>query len=317
MTKINKNDFSWKKIEKPFFALAPMANITTYPFASICKEMGVDVIFTPMISSNAVIYNPCHAIKLITFPKKCQPIIAQIFGYDGELIGRAANVLNERAVIAGIDINMGCPAPKITGNECGSSLLKDFEKASDMVKTVREMYKGQLSVKLRLGWDDINIEKLALRLEKIGVDAITIHGRTAKQGYRGDANWRPIYDIANKVKIPVIGNGDITDWKSAYDRLKVGNLAGVMIGRGSLGNPWIFKEIQQKRDLVISKKMIVDVLRKQTKRYMEFTGENLAMLEMRKHFGWYIKGFPGALEIRKKAMQVETFDDVENILNLI
>jgi len=359
--------FEWSKINKPVIALAPMANITTLPFRSICREMGADIVFTPMISSNALVYHPEKTLKIAEFLPEEQPVIVQIFGYDGELIAKAANIVSERLHPAGIDINMGCPAPKIARNECGAALLKNYDKAKKIIKKVRSAFSGQLSVKLRLGWDKFDVLPFVKYLEKIGVDAIAVHGRTARQGYSGSSEWEAIYKIAESVKIPVIGNGDITNWRLAISRLLLANsqkliakscLAGIMIGRAALGNPWIFKEIEEKLSLgsslhsglprqplslaslhsshsssislasdaatrsgniprLINKKELAQIIDKQTKRYIDYVGEKIAIMEMRKHLGWYIRGFPGALNIRKKAMQVKTYQDVKKMLEMI
>jgi len=346
--KRNKDDdkavvmnFKWSKIKKPVFILAPMAEITTLPFRSICKEMGADIVFTPMLSSNAIVYNPNETLKIAEFLPTEQPVIVQLFGYDGDLIARAANIVEERIHPAGIDINMGCPAPKITGNECGSGLLRDYEKALNIMKHVRASYSGQLSVKVRLGWRDKDVRQFVKQLEEIGIDAVSVHGRTTKEGYRGVADWDTIYDIANSVKIPVIGNGDIATAGEAWARLKDSKLAGVMIGRGALGNPWIFQDIKQSTisnqqqslsSLVTSqgpspkldswpptrndKNELVRVILDQTTRTINYLGdEGRAIREMRKHYGWYLKGFPGAQELRKKAMLAETLNDVKEILS--
>lgn len=322
--------FKWSEIDKPVFILAPMANITTLPFRSICKEMGAEIVFTPMLASNAIVYNPKETLKIAEFLPEEQPVIVQLFGYDGDLIAHAANIVNNRIHPAGIDINMGCPAPKITGNECGSGLLRDYDKALNIVRTVRENFSGQLSVKVRLGWRDNDVKKFAKRLAEIGIDAISIHGRTAKMGYSGKTDWDAIYDIANSVSIPVIGNGDITTAEEAWSRLKNSNLAGVMIGRGALGNPWIFQQIRHyalsssseakdpeilhsiQNDTDELKRVILD----QTLRTIAYLGdEGQAIREMRKHYGWYLKGFPGAQELRKRAILANTFVDIKRILS--
>jgi nifR3 family TIM-barrel protein len=339
------NNFKWSKIKKPVFILAPMAEITTLPFHSICKEMGADIVFTPMLASNAIVYNPGETLKIAEFLSEEQPVIVQLFGYDGDLIARAANIVQERINPAGIDINMGCPAPKITGNECGSGLLRDYDKALEIMKHVRANYTGQLSVKVRLGWRDKDVKQFVKQLEEIGIDAISIHGRTTKEGYRGLADWDTIYDIADSVDIPVIGNGDITTAEEAWSRLENGKLAGVMIGRGALGNPWIFQGIKRHTplsSLVASpgisdglsegdsclpprlgeagrrndKSELARVILDQTNRTIMYLGdEGRAIREMRKHYGWYLKGFPGAQGLRKRAMLAETLTDVKEILS--
>ena len=328
--------FKWSEIKKPAFVLAPMANITTLPFRSICKEMGADIVFTPMLASNAIVYNPLETLKIAEFKPEEQPVIVQLFGYDGDLIAQAANIVNDRIHPAGIDINMGCPAPKITGNECGSGLLRDYDKALEIARHVRENFKGQLSVKVRLGWRDNDVKQFVKHLEEIGIDAISIHGRTAKMGYSGKADWDAIYDIAKEISIPVIGNGDITTAEEAWGRLEGSSLAGVMIGRGALGNPWIFSEIKKNKtkdkkplsssseakdpeilhnvqnDSTELKRVILD----QTLRTIDYLGsEEQAIREMRKHYGWYLKGFPGAQELCKRAMLFNTLQDIKKILS--
>ena len=310
--------FKWSKIRKPVFILAPMANITTLPFRSICKEMGADIVFTPMLSSNAIVYNPNETLKIAEFTPEEQPVIVQIFGYDGDIIAKAANIVQERINPAGIDINMGCPAPKITGNECGSALLRDYDKALDIAKHIRANFKGQLSIKVRLGWRENDVLSFTKELEKIGIDAISVHGRTAKEGYRGKADWEPIYEIANSLTIPVIGNGDITTAEEAWGRLEGSKLAGVMIGRGALGNPWIFSQIRHPELVSGSHSELARVILDQTLRTIEYIGdEGQAIREMRKHYGWYLKGFPGAQELRKRAMLANTLDEVKDILSAL
>jgi tRNA-dihydrouridine synthase B len=317
-------NFKWSELKKPVFVLAPMANITTLPFRSICKEFGADIVFTPMLSSNAIVYNPNETYKIGEFLTEEQPVIVQIFGYDGDIIAKAANMVQEKLNPAGIDINMGCPAPKITGNECGSGLLRDYDKALAIIKTVRNSYKGQLSVKIRLGWRDYDVLPFLKQLEEIGIDAITVHGRTTKQGYSGEADWSKINEIASTLSIPVIGNGDITTWEDAISRSDNSNLAGIMIGRGALERPWIFQEIKnnlsslraQRGSLEYSPAQLADLIEKQASlaiRYLD--NEKLAIIEMRKFFGWYLKGFPYAKALRTPMMQIESMDELNVYLD--
>jgi len=309
-------DFKWSEIKKPVFVLAPLAEITTLPFRSICREMGADIVFTPMLSSNAIVYNPNETLKIAEFLPNEQPVIVQLFGYDGELIAKAANIVQDRINPAGIDINMGCPAPKITGNECGSGLLRDYDKALELVKIVRKNYSGQLSVKLRLGWREYDVKDFVVKLEEIGIDAVTIHGRTTKEGYSGKANWDAINEIAESVTIPVIGNGDIDSADVAWARLKDSKLAGVMIGRGALGNPWIFSEIRNRKPEIRNLEELARVIIDQTNRTIDYLGdETRAIREMRKHYGWYLKGFPGAVELRKRAVLANTREEILSIIS--
>lgn len=308
--------FEWSKIKKPVFVLAPMAEITTLPFRSICKEMDADIVFTPMLSSNAIVYNPDETLKIAEFLPTEQPVIVQLFGYDGEIIAKAANMVQKALRPAGIDINMGCPAPKITKNECGSALLRDYDKALEIARTVRENYPGQLSVKLRLGWKDKDVLNFARDLEEIGINAISIHGRTTKEGYSGQADWDKIYEIADRVSIPVIGNGDIKSATEAWARLDNSSLAGVMIGRGALGNPWIFQQIRHPELVSGSRDELKRVIIDQTQRTIDYLGDEArAIREMRKHYGWYLKGFPGAQELRKRAMLAESLSEIREIIS--
>jgi len=300
-----------------------------------------------MFSSNAIIHNPKATLKLAAFLPFEQPVIVQIFGYDGELIAQAANIVQSKLHPAGIDINMGCPAPKITGNECGSGLLRNYDKALEIMKHVRANYTGQLSVKIRLGWAQNDVKQFVKQLYDIGIDAITIHGRTAKEGYKGLADWDAISDIAQDIPLPIIGNGDITTWQEAIIRAENANLMGVMIGRGALGNPWIFKEIKEhsevnNKQLAVNPPTVISTraekslshnpkgslqqgrddkqeLRRVIKKQAELSikqlvDEKLAMRELRKHLGWYIKGFPGASELRKEAVQIDTYEDLGKVL---
>lgn len=309
-------NFKWSELKKPFFVLAPMANITTLPFRSICKKFGADIVFTPMLSSNAIVYNPNETYKIGEFLPEEQPVIVQIFGYDGEIIAKAANMVQEKLKPAGIDINMGCPAPKITGNECGSGLLRDYDKALEIIKTVRENYKGQLSVKIRLGWREYDVLPFLKRLEKIGIDAITIHGRTTKQGYSGEADWNSINEIASQLNIPVIGNGDITTWEDAILKSNNPNLAGVMIGRGALERPWIFQEITEQNNIEYDPEQLADLIEKQANLAIKYLdNEKLAIIEMRKFFGWYLKGFPYAKALRTPMMQIESMNELNLYLD--
>lgn len=296
-----------------------MANITTEPFSYICKKMGADIIFSPMISSNAICYNPNKTLEIIKYSGKIRPFVIQIFGYDPKIMAKAALIIDTKIKPDGIDINMGCPAQKITGNDCGSALLKNLPKALEIFSAVRKIYSGQLSVKLRLGWNDFNILPFVKELENRGVDAVVIHGRTVKQGYSGMANWDAIEQVASNATIPVIGNGDITSLQNTNEKIKkYPKLAGIMIGRGSLGNPWIFKEINEQKVIVPTKTEIAQIIDLHAKETINFLkNEKRACSEMRKHLGWYIKNFPCAQEIRKKAMLVENYEDIKNILKLI
>ena len=303
--------FYWSKLKKPVFCLAPMAEITTLPFRSICKQMGADIVFTPMISSDAVIHNLTHTLKLAQFKNFEQPIIIQIFGYDGKKILKAIQILDKKLHPAGFDINMGCPARKIINNNCGASLIRNINQAIEIVKIIRYNFSGQLSIKTRIGWDKFDILPLLKEFEAIGVNAVIIHGRTVKQEYSGKADWKAINCIAKELKIPVIGNGDIKNWQTAYLRSK--GVSGVMIGQGALGNPWIFQEIKKQKDIFISSQELAKIIRKQAKLSIQYLGKTQGIKEFRKHLGWYLKN-PKYKELRKQAVLVSDIQDIEKIL---
>jgi tRNA-dihydrouridine synthase B len=309
--------FKWSKIKKPVFVMAPMADITILPFRSVCKEMGADIVYTPMIVSDAVVHNPEHALKIAKFSEDEQPLIVQLCGYSGDVISKAIDIIHENIQPAGIDINLGCPSYKITKNLSGSALLKDFDTCKQVLSTVRKNYKGQLSVKLRTGWMKYDILDFAKDLENLGIDEITVHGRTSRQKYEGKADWDPIYELAENLNIPVIGNGDVTTWQTATARADKGDIAGVMIARGALGRPWIFREIKSKRDFNPTRKELADIIRLHTKRYVEYIGEERAIREMRKHLAWYIRDFEDASAIRQKAVQSLSTDDIEKVCLMV
>lgn len=310
-------NFKWKNIEKQYLVLAPMANITTYPFRSLVKDAGADVVFTPMISSNAVLYNSKEALDIAWFKEREQPVIVQLFGYDGNILNKAVKIVEKTLKPAGIDINMGCPAPKITGNESGSALLKDYGKATKITEMIRDGFSGQLSVKLRLGWEKTDIENFIDGLERLGVDAVTIHGRTAKAGFNGEADWGEINRLAKRSKMAIIGNGDINTWQKAIDRLKNLDLQGIMIGRAALGNPWIFTETKKRKPIERSRSLIAEMIREQTSRFLEYKKDKPTILEMRKHLCWYLKGFEGAQHLRTLAVKVVTSKDIDDILEIL
>ncbi|MEI6266860.1 MAG: tRNA-dihydrouridine synthase family protein [bacterium] len=315
---MTKETFSWDAINKPVLVLAPMANITTLPFRSICKEMGADIVFTPMFSANAIIHNAKKTLALATFRKTEQPVIVQIFGYDGETLARAANIVQERLKPAGIDINMGCPAPKVTGNESGSALLRDYDNAFIIIKKVRESFEGQLSVKVRLGWSEKDVLPFLIKLEKIGIDAISVHGRTTKEGYHGKADWLAIEAIISELNIPVIGNGDIDSLESANIAFQIKGIAGIMIGRGSLGNPWLFKTIKEQALYKPTLYEFKDIILRQTNLSIEYLdNEERAIREMRKHLGWYLKKFGCPKELRVQAVRANSIKEVIDLLSKI
>lgn len=301
--------------------LAPMAGITNEAFRSICKEMGAGLVVCEMISDKALSFHNAKTIKMTGVSQNEHPLSMQIFGADKETLVYAAKWIYENTDADIIDINMGCPVNKVAKRAgAGSSLLRDPNKVYEITKAVVEATPLPVTVKIRIGWDENNINAVenAKMIEKAGACAIAVHGRTRAQMYSGHANLDVIKDVVETVNIPVVGNGDIVDGPSALHMLEYTGCKAIMIGRGSLGNPWIFKEINAyfageefKRP---SKEEIYNMIVDQYERLLKLKGERLALLEMRSHVGWYLKGMQGSAQIKNKANQALSFEEVKKIL---
>lgn len=301
--------------------LAPMAGITNEAFRSICKEMGAGLVVCEMISDKALSFHNAKTIKMTGVSQNEHPLSMQIFGADKETLVYAAKWIYENTDADIIDINMGCPVNKVAKRAgAGSSLLRDSNKVYEITKAVVEATPLPVTVKIRIGWDENNINAVenAKMIEKAGACAIAVHGRTRAQMYSGHANLDVIKDVVEAVNIPVVGNGDIVDGPSALHMLEYTGCKAIMIGRGALGNPWIFKEInvyfageEFKRP---SKEEIYNMIVDQYERLLKLKGERLALLEMRSHVGWYLKGMQGSAQIKNKANQALSFEEVKKIL---
>lgn len=301
--------------------LAPMAGITNEAFRSICKEMGAGLVVCEMISDKALSFHNAKTIKMTGVNEAEHPLSMQIFGADVESLVYAAKWIYENTDADIIDINMGCPVNKVAKRAgAGSSLLKDPNKVYEITKAVVEATPLPVTVKIRIGWDDNNINAVenAKMIERAGAKAIAVHGRTRAQMYSGHANLDVIRDVVSAVSIPVIGNGDIIDGPSAKHMLEYTGCKAIMIGRGALGNPWIFKEINayfnNEEFIKPTKPDIYNMIVEQYERLLKLKGERLALLEMRSHVGWYLKGMQGSAQIKNKANQATSFDDVKKIL---
>lgn len=301
--------------------LAPMAGITNEAFRSICKEMGAGLVVCEMISDKALSFHNAKTIKMTGVSQNEHPLSMQIFGADKETLVYAAKWIYENTDADIIDINMGCPVNKVAKRAgAGSSLLRNPNKVYEITKAVVEATPLPVTVKIRIGWDENNINAVenAKMIEKAGACAIAVHGRTRAQMYSGHANLDVIKDVVEAVNIPVVGNGDIVDGPSALHMLEYTGCKAIMIGSGALGNPWIFKEINAyfageefKRP---SKEEIYNMIVDQYERLLKLKGERLALLEMRSHVGWYLKGMQGSAQIKNKANQALNFEEVKKIL---
>lgn len=267
-----------------------------------------------MIAAEAVHYKSKKTIEMMHFHEEERPIIVQIFGNDLEKMAYSAKWIEENIKSDGIDINMGCPAKKVVSGGRGSALLQDFDLALKVAEAVRNTTKLPLSVKMRLGWDEFNIHEFVQELEKIGIDAITIHGRTKSQGFKGKPDWKAIGEIKKLVSIPVIGNGNVVNVEDSKEILKASGCDGVMVGRGALGNPWIFKSMREGKDYKPSWEETVEIALWHLEMSVEEFGDKKGIFDMRKHYGWYFKGFDGVSELRKKLVRAESIKEVQNIL---
>lgn len=295
--------------------LAPMAGITDLPFRKIVEKFEPGLVTTEMVSSKAIFYNDEKTKKLINIDGEKRPIAIQIFGSEPETMGYAAKYVSEIADI--VDINMGCPAPKVTKNGDGSRLLMDLEKAGEVIKSVVDNSLKPVTLKIRSGWNKNNIVgiEIAKIAEKLGVSAITVHGRTREDYYSGKADLEIIKKVKQSVNIPVIGNGDIVDEKSALNMFEKTGVDGIMIGRGSLGNPWIFQKIQYYlkngeflEDVDLEKKL--ELIKEHFDLELKEKGEYTGIREFRKHISYYTKGLPDSSVFRGKINFLENKDEV-------
>ncbi len=349
----------WTKFKKPIIALAPMADMTDSPFCRVCRLVNCEsedeeslfntkkdannktiknpkekgslsvqmadrdyqpfIIFREMVSAEAIIRGSAKTLKMCEFKEIERPIVVQLFGSDPDRVAQAAKIVVEKFHPDGIDINMGCPVPKITNkNSAGASLMRDHERAINIVKALKNADLGvPVSVKTRLGWgNDDEILEFAPKLEQAGVDLISIHGRTKVQGYSGKANWERIAQVKKLLKIPVLANGDINSQEDIEACLKITGADGVMIGRGALGNPWIFvrnKEKGIRNNIDEVKRMIL----RHAELHIAHYGEKFGLKTFRKHLLLYFKNIPGMKELKKELVKVNTIEDLRVILNKI
>ncbi len=302
------------EIENNIF-LAPMAGITDLPFRLMCKKYGAGLVYTEMVSSKALFYGDEKTKKLLLSEKKEKPLAVQIFGSDVEAIKYSVKYLNDFADI--IDINMGCPAPKVVKNGDGSKLLLNLDLVKEIVEGAVSEAKVPITVKMRIGWDSEHIVALeaAKIIEDAGASAIAVHGRTRSQFYSGTADWNIIKQIKGNANIPIIGNGDIRTPQDAKRMLEQTNVDAIMIGRATLGNPWIFKEVLQylKTGELISgptPEERLDTIKEHIRNEIAIKGEDIAIKEMRKHIAGYTKNLKDASMLRDRVNHLDTEKEV-------
>lgn len=304
--------------------LAPMAGITDWPFRLLCFEQGCDAATTEMISAQGYLTAPKerNAYRFLTARAPFEgPLIAQIFGKEPTFMMNAARQLSESGRFVGIDINMGCPAQKVVGGGAGSALMRSERLAGEIIRATVAGTALPVSVKIRLGWDDDskNAKRIAWIAQEEGAAMVTVHGRTRMQQYSGRADWEAIARVKQTVCIPVIANGDVTDGAKAKALLAATGCDGVAIGRGALGNPWVFAEakaaLQGKAYVHPTIQTIIETARRHARMMIAWKGEKSALLEMRKHFAWYIHGLRGAAAFRTQVNTAPNFQTVFRLLD--
>lgn len=315
--------FHWQKTPRPIVALAPMAGVTDASYRQLIKSIAPEVIvYTELLSTDAIHYGAKKTMGMIHFdPEKERPFIVQIFGKKPECFLSAAKIIEEMGA-DGIDINMGCPASKVVSSCHGSALMRDPDLAAELVHATKKEVSIPVSVKTRLGWESSDeLIPFCRKLVEAGADALAIHGRTYHEKFSGEANWEPIYEFKENISVPVIGNGDINNGQDALD--KIGNLDGVMAGRGTMGNPWLMKDIVEALKKGKAPEPTINSITFEEKipfilAHCELAvrtkGEKRGMLEMRKHLASYVRGLDGASKMRERLVRVDTLEDVREIL---
>ncbi len=300
--------------------LGPMAGVTDLPFRLLCKEKGADLVYTEMVSAKGVQYNNKNTESLLYIDEKERPAALQLFGADPVILSETAKRLEERNFDI-LDINMGCPVPKVVNNGEGSALMKNPKLIGEIVKMVSGAIKKPVTVKIRKGFtpDAVNAVQVAKIAEDCGAAAVAVHGRTREQYYSGKADWEIIGAVKQAVTIPVIGSGDIYTPEDAKQMIVQTGCDGIMMARGTRGNPWIFEQIKayldsgvliQKPSLTQVKEMIL----RHAALSIEYKGEFIGIREMRKHVAWYTTGFAGAARLRNRVNEIETMEDLVKLL---
>jgi putative TIM-barrel protein, nifR3 family len=302
--------------------LGPMAGVSDLPFRRLCKEMGASLLVTEMVSAKAIYFKNKNTEPIMKIDKDEHPVALQLFGSDPDIIALIAAQIENRDFDI-FDFNMGCPVPKIVNNGEGSALMKNPKLVEEILSKLVKSVKKPVTLKIRKGFseDNINAVEIAKIAEASGVSAIAVHARTREQYYSGKADWSIIKAVKSAVDIPVIGNGDVTDGKSAEEMYEYTGCDGIMIARAARGNPWIFREI---RDYFCSKTVekpakgeVIDMILKHCRLQMEYDDEIMAVRKMRKHVAWYTHGMKGSSALRDRVNHIESYNELELLLRTV
>ena len=297
-------------------ALAPMASVADRAYRLMCRRFGASYLVSEMISAKGLVYGDKNTAELCTVDDGERPMALQLFGEESAYVGKAAYLLGKYSPDI-IDINMGCPVPKIVGNGSGSALMKDPLRAEEIVRETVKNACCPVTVKMRIGWDreHINAVEFARRIEQAGASAITVHGRTRNEFYSGTADWETIAKVKQAVSVPVIGNGDVSTAEQCEKMYEVTGCNLVMIGRGSYGRPWVFEQVRHylRTGEILPEPKVeekMQIMLEHAELVCSFKGERQGIKEMRHNFAWYIKGLHGAAKMRGQSGELETLDDL-------
>lgn len=302
------------------YILGPMAGVTDLPFRLLCREQGAGLLCMEMVSAKAIYYNNRNTESLLEIHPNEKPVSLQLFGSDPKIMSEMAKRIEERP-FAILDVNMGCPVPKVVKNGEGSALMKDPKLVYEIVSALVKAIEKPVTVKIRKGFDDdhVNAVEIARIAEEAGAAAVAVHGRTREQYYSGKADWDIIRQVKEAVSVPVIGNGDVTSPQKAAELVRLTGCDGIMIARGAQGNPWIFSEMihwEETGELLPrpDKDEVREMMLRHARLQLEYKGEFSGIREMRKHVAWYTKGLKGAARLREKVNDVESLEELENLL---
>lgn len=307
------NNF-WKKLNKPFYAMAPMAGVADSAFRQVCKEFGADVVYSEMASVAALSYNPKKTLELLEFSEKERPYVVQLFGSEPKQFAEAVKIVTKEINPDGIDINFGCPVKKVAKQGAGAVLMNDKKKSREIIRNTIENTHLPVSIKTRAKVADVDVLEFLDFMQDLDIKALMIHGRTLAQGFSGEINTGIIKKARDYFGGIIMSNGGINNYTDGQKILAETESDGLGIARGGLGHPWIFEELKNSQQSNFSKEKIFEIAYKHAELSFKLKGRP-GVIEMRKHFCWYVHGLNGASEMRKELINVSTLEDIKNIFN--